>query len=154
MGSFYCYISSDDSKALYTDNSYFDFIVQFPSYIKLEESCSLGWKQYWHIGITEISLILDTQRSITSLPTSCVILCNLLSESYLRGSYAPVLRILPGGTELSASLGSVYYKQVHSNAQSFNELRIQIKDPDLKPLAFEKWPRNAKISMTLHFMKG
>ena len=150
---FYVYLKSTDSETIYPKSTYYDFIVQLPAYIDLPDSCSFGWKQNWHIGITDISLVTENQRFITSLPTSCVILCNLLTESYLRGRFAPVLRILPSGTEVSASVGSVYYKQVHSTAHSFNEIRIQILDSELKALDLKVWPKKATLSMTLHFLR-
>lgn len=150
---FYVYMTSEDSVSMFPDCTYYDFVVQLPSYINLSESCSFGWQQSWHIGISDISLIVEGQRFISSLPTDCVILCNLLTESYLRGRFAPVLRILPAGSELSATVGSIYYKQVHSNAQSFNEIRIQVRDSALKPLDLAKWPKKGKLCLTLHFLR-
>ena len=147
------FISSEDSRDIFTNNSYFDFIVQLPSYVTLPECSALGWKQSWHIAITEISLVAKEKKYISRLPTGCTVLCNLVSDSYLRGRLAPVLRILNAESELTASLGLSYYMPVHSNARSFNEIRIRLTDTELKPLDFERWPSQGILSVALHFTR-
>lgn len=147
----YLFLSSDDCKDKF-DNKYFDFVTELPSYIDLSQTCGLGWQRDWRIAITEVALLTEGQRYISSLPTDCAILCNLVSDSYLKGRYAPLLRILSAGDELKASVGSTYYMSIRSSARSFNEIRISLRDSDLNKLDLAKWPEKATIFITLHIV--
>lgn len=149
------FISSRDSLNFYPNNTYDDFIVEFDRVIQLPESCAFGFNQSWQFALTEVSLDFANSKPKKTLPESAVILTDLCSTSYISGTEAGVLRIIGAGSEeIGSSLGQIYY--IGTNKNSFNRIRIQVRDRDLKPLMKDGqvWPINAVLKCTLHFIRA
>ena len=77
-----------------------------------------------------------------------VVLCDLASGSYIRGSYCPVLRIFREESYPVTSLSIPYYIAV--NTSSFNSIRIYLRTEDLQ--AITDFDPNLNLSCTLHLI--
>ena len=157
MGGFYLFLSSQDSISLYPLNKYDDFTVEFDRPIELPETCGFGYTQTWRFALTEISLETVGGKDRRSLPESVVVLTDLCATSYIHATEAPVLRTIGAKGELGSGLGQIYYIAV--NKSSFNRLRIQIRDRELKPLVKNNqedklWPERGVLKCSLHFIRS
>ena len=105
------------------------------------------------MALTDITLTVNKQK-LTSVPATCVILCDIVNASIYNAGTAQILRIIQSDSDLSLSTGSDQYHQVKSSAHSFNQIQITIKAEDLQDLGAE-WPHPevTRCSCTLHFTK-
>ena len=150
-GGFYLYLSSKDSENIYKSNNYKDFYVEFDHQIVLEQSCGFGFERQWQVALTELSI--DFLNTDQTLPEGVVVLTELCEPSYINGTQLSILRTIASSAETNASLYNTYYVGVV--VSSFNRIRIQLKNRDLKELQLEKgWPQNAVLQCTLHFIKN
>ena len=150
-GGFYCFISEQDSKAIFVNNKFSQFVVQLPSYIDLPVSTNFGWKQSWYVALVDFTLTVGKQR-LDTVPTACIVLCDLVSPSYIRGGKAQLLRILAEGSDIAGSLpGQTYYMPVKTH--SFNQIEISLVSPTLTDLP-SSWPtQEVTVTLTLHFVR-
>ena len=160
MNGFFLHLSSDDSKTIYTTNTYKDFTVQLPKYYNLDKNRGfLGWEQSWNVAITEIALVgLVKPETLLApnLDSTVTVLCDVASDSYIAGCNVPLLRILNGDSELSglsSTLAQSYYVEV--GRTRFNKIRIYLKTEKQQILDVNLWPdqSNARLRCTLHFQR-
>ena len=78
----YLYISSNDSKTIYPNDTALDFFVEFPHRILL---CGV-----WEIAVLEIKLT-------NSQTNDFVLACDACEVSYINNAYRPILRYIESG---------------------------------------------------------
>lgn len=144
MSGFYMFISSDDCKDVFADNSFYDFTIE----VKPEIVLPCGGAGEWSFALTDINL---ENVGGTALPETCTVLCDLARGSYMKGGSVPILRRIDVETETSGSLFQTYY--IGLNNLIFNRLRIYLRNSDLRPLNYTLWDSKAILNLTLHFQK-
>lgn len=150
-GGFYLYLSSTDSANIYKSNNYKEFCVEFDHQIVLEQSCGFGFEKQWQVALTELSIDFDNPDQ--TLPEGLVVLTELCEPSYINGTRLSILRTIASSSETRASLYNTYYVGVV--VSSFNRIRIELKNRDLKDLKLSNgWPDKAVLQCTLHFAKS
>ncbi len=146
-------MSSSDSKLRYSQNKLNDFTVEFDREIQLSNDMVRNRvSQNYCVALTELSVDSSPYSGARqALPESCVILCDICDNSYIKGTRLPVLRILPAANESTVSLFQPYYVGV--KVESFIRIRIQIKTRELEALDAGKWELDNELRCTLHFLK-
>lgn len=145
MSGFYMFISSDDCKDVFADNTFYDFTIEVKPEINLTGGSGFG---EWAFALTDISLDSATD---TPLPETCTVLCDLARGSYMSAGSVPILRRIDVESETSGSLFQTYYIGV--NKLIFNRIRIYLRNRDLLPLDKSLWNSKAVLNLTLHFQK-
>jgi hypothetical protein len=138
MEDFYLFLSSKDSIQAHPNNTYCNMKIDLPTPISLPESD----EHYWTVALLEISI-----TDITKIPTSTVVLCDLLEASYIRDSLRPVLRIIAKDSIGKGSLFIPYYHRI--NRETVSTISIDIVDSNLNPIT----PQSdlEVLACTLHF---
>ncbi len=145
--SFYMYLASSDS--LHGDketssNTFHNFVLDLFKEYHFEKTDG------WVVALTDA--YLETQTSTrTTIFESCIVLSDLVIESYINSQAAPVLRYIPGSEVLGTSLFQPYY--ISLSQTSINRIRIYLRNTQLKDLNLDKWPKDPILRCTLHFMK-
>lgn len=147
MDNFHIYLTSEDSKEIYADNSFTDFTVELP----LEQSFGDG--RGWSFALTDIHLENKLGSSIREeLVESIIVCCDLAKSSFIRSSLLPVLRYIPAGEQFGASLFQAYYVGLASNR--VRRIRIYLLNRNLQPIDTSNWPHsNIILTCTLHFTR-
>ena len=152
MTGFYLFISSDDSNSIHQNNKYHDFIVELGRQYDLNEASYLRSRNRWSVALVEIKLEDLAGFESPALPGEVLILCDLVSTSYIKNTERRVLRLL--GLTGSGQLASTYQPYyIALNRTTFSNLKIQLVDKDLHPLTGSLVNQPWKLSCTLHFQK-
>ena len=141
---FYLFLSSSDGKNMHPNNSYHDFTITLPKMVHLPNMDKHGVEIKWSMALCEIYLQL---RDAMDKSYNIAVMCDLVEQSYLNSSYAPVIRIFPGETIETASLFSTYNIQLSTN--SFSSVRIYLQD--LSGLTLPNQFGSTVLSCVLHF---
>lgn len=158
MTGFYLFVSSEDSKAYHAENCYHEFIVELGRTYDLSDNSYIKSRGQWCMALVEIKLEnLESDESSLSpeLKDEVLIICDLVTVSYVKGTEARVLRPLGlNERSLFATISQAYY--IELSRLTFSRLKISIFDRDLNKLAKKNgWPTEEKwkLSCTLHFQK-
>lgn len=141
---FYLFISSSDGIQSSPLNVYHDFTVTLPKFIKLPPNSDSGDRLKWSVALCDI-YIQGVQ--FPNKYFNIAVMCDIIEQSYLKGGYAPVLRILPGEQADGASLYTTYH--IELSTYSFSSIRIFLSE-----LAGKSLPAHTSssvLSCTLHF---
>ena len=129
---YYLYISH--TEGIHSQDSANDFTIELPSELQL--------KGNWFCGLTEIDFKCKEANKHVYL---CTDICQ---DSFVNKRRIPVLRcIFLKKKQVNEIYNSVYYVKV--TRESLRNLRIFIKDEDMKPTSFE----SATLTCTLHLVK-
>ena len=158
MTGFYLFVSSEDSKTYHTDNTYHDFVVELGRTYDLDENSYIKNRSKWSMALVEIKLEAKSGNEPVDQPElkdEVLIICDLVTTSYVKGTEARVLRPLGlNDKALFATISQAYY--IELNRLNFSRFKITILDKNLNKLSKKNgWPIEAewKLSCTLHFQK-
>ena len=155
MSDFYLFISSKDSLQFHKDNCYHDFIVELGREYDVTPSQLFRSRSNWSVALVEIKLESDVGEPSPQIKDDLLVVCNVVSPSFIKGTERRILRPLPvGKSGQLLSLAQAYYMSLSTTC--FSRLHITLLDKDLNKLkAEEGWPEEAEhtLSCTLHFQK-
>ena len=152
MTGFYLFVSSEDSVHFHQNNKFHDFIVELGRQYDLNEAGYLRNRNRWSVALVEVKLEDITGFEDPTLLEEVLILCDLVSTSYIKNTERRVLRLL--GLTGSGQLASTYQPYyIALNRTAFSNLSIQLVDKDLEPLSGSLIHKPWKLSCTLHFQK-
>lgn len=144
MMEFYMFINSSDNIETHPNNCYYDFTITLPKIYHIPKVNQSGQQIVWRVALCDINLsnvaILETAFNIA-------VMTDLVEQSYLKGGFAPVLRILPANSAQAASLYTVYY--ISTVKQSFSTIRIYLQELSGKSFPFKT--EDTSLSCCLHF---
>ena len=168
--SFYMYISSLDCKDIFEGNIWRDFTVQ------IDPELNFGPERDWQVALTDVYLVKEEagggdngrdgsrrrignssrrERIDDRLVKPIVICADVVTNSFMKQEWVPIVRVLPGQGETGGSLLLPIYVSVAVSRT--NKVRIYILDEDLKPIVESDadWGEQDKLSLrcTLHFSK-
>ena len=139
------YLSSQDSIELYPDNTFTDF------YVEMDREYSFQSCKNWSFALAD--MYLEGEGDIEEMREPIVVMCDLASDSYIKGRSVPILRYVPAVEEKGTSLLLPYYVGV-SKAKT-NRIRITLLDKNLEGLLKNKEGRerykDSILRCTLHF---
>ncbi len=138
--SFYIYLASSDSlhrKSENSDNKFHDFVIEFYKEYNFETG------NEWVVALTDIFIETKTTTR-TTLVESCIVLSDLVIELYKFPS-SPHIKIHSG------CLFQPYY--VSLSQTRIKRIRVYLRNTQLEDLEIDKWPKDAVLRCTLHFMK-
>lgn len=150
---FYVFLQSDDNINYYPGNKFDNFRCLLPKHYFLKNTENA----IWCLALTDICL-LNTNSGLTNpLPTSCVILSDLVENSVIRGGLHPVLRQLWSTKKNKIfTLSNLIYRPIQKF--EFCEITIKILDHRLRELNHAQWQTlqddvtvDLQISLVLHF---
>ena len=144
MQDFYFFLSSKASRHLLPNSSSLDFTTILPNQVHLRRWDQDGAPLRWTIAITDFAI--ENKESLFANTATFAILCDLASESYIRGKYLPVLRIVKEEAFPVTSLSLPYY--IGLNNLSFNSIRIYVLGEDLQTIIGDNLTTH--VSCTLH----
>lgn len=156
MTGFYLFVSSEDSKTFHSENKYHDFIVELGRVYDLSDSSYIKSRARWSMALVEIKLdTIEESQPRPALTDEVLVICDLVTTSYVKGTEARVLRPLGLNEDsLFATISQAYY--IELNRLNFSRFKITILDRDLNKLSKKNgWPVDAKwkLSCSLHFQK-
>lgn len=146
MGEYFFFLSSKDSRKIYPSSSYADFTTHLPNQVTLPTHDAHCNPIRWSVAITDFAV--EGKLKLFSKHSSFVVLCDLASESYIRGRYSPVLRIIREESYPVTSLSLPYY--IPLNTLSFNSIRIYLLTEELQSIPYSESSLN--LSCTLHMV--
>ena len=144
MRDFYFFLSSKASAHLLPNSSSVDFTTILPNQVHLPRWDQDGTRLRWTVAITDFAI--ENKESLFANTATFAVLCDLASESYIRGKYLPVLRIVREESFPVTSLSLPYY--IELNTLSFNSIRIYVLGEDLQTIGGDN--PSAHLSCTLH----
>lgn len=144
MQDLYFFLSSKASAHLLPNSSSLDFTTILPKQVHLPRWDQTGNLLQWKIAITDFAI--EKKESLFANTATFAVLCDLAGESYIRGRYLPVLRIVKEEAFPVTSLSLPYY--ITLNTQSFNSIRIYVLGEDLQAIAGDS--RSVQLTCTLH----
>lgn len=147
-----------------------DFTTYLPKEILLSQFDSQNNPVRWSLALTDFLITSSNEEYVYSENDHCadedehnnnkvatrsdlknrpyIVLTDLVSESYLKGRFLPILRIFYPEVHEATPLIVPYYFPVNTN--SFNSVRIYFfNEEDLSPLYTY---RELKLSCTLHLL--
>jgi hypothetical protein len=139
MSDTYLYLNSQDSIDIRKKNSPSDFWIQFPKVFSFEGD--------WVCGLREISFTCD----FTPKTSRLYLCCDIVEESYVRGTLLPVLRNL----EVQSHYQKLKFEDFTSplyiriKAVNLNTIRLYMVDEYLNPLEF----KSNDLHCVLHLRK-
>ena len=126
---YYLYLSHDEG--IHPQDSANDFTIELPSELQL--------KGNWYCGLTEINF---KSKELNKNIYLCADICQ---DSFVKNRQMPVLRCISlKKRQINEIYNSVYYVKV--TRESLRNLRIYIRDEEMKPTSFE----SATLTCTLH----
>lgn len=146
MNEQFFFLSSKAAEEYFPSSSYVDFTTPLPNQITLPSHDHQCNPLHWSIALTDFAV--EGRKRLFSKHTSFVVLCDLVRESYIRGRYSPVLRIIREESYPVTSLSIPYY--IPLNTLSFNSIRIYLQTEDLQAIPITG--SNSNLSCTLHLM--
>jgi hypothetical protein len=126
MEGYFIYASPDDSKALYPNNSFEDFVVELPETLYLEGE--------WEMALLDVVYNANVHTTVNCPKgPSLLMFCDICEESFVRGRKLPILRQL----EKPATFDPPIFKRVKTF--SAKRIRVYMTDYDLEPVAVADW---------------
>lgn len=141
---FYLFVSSSDSIQTATGNVYHDFTVTLPKIINLPNKSLSGDILKWGVALCDI---YTHGVQFSNRYFNIAVMSDIIEQSYLKGRYAPVLRILPGEEAAGTSLHSTYH--IELSTSSLSSIRVFLVELSGKTLPLHT--SSSVLSCTLHF---
>ena len=154
--SFYVFLSSDDSLALYPSNQFHDYITELPREIRLEECAAFGFKRKWRVALTELTLTPGAEAGdkrddpiLTTIAEPIVVFADIAAPSIIKGREIQILRTFNSAVDAVTSLHMPYYVGVSKN--NFRRIRIKFYSRELEAIDLKLWPTEIVSRCILHF---
>ena len=127
MTEFTLYLSSRDSMHLYQQNTPSECQIQLPKSYQLEGS--------WTCALIDLSLECDFSPRSKRL----YLCCDLVEESYVRDTLAPVLRNIEVNSRYKKLKTELFTLPLYVpiKTRHLHSLKLEILDENLKPVVFK-----------------